>query len=49
MNDFADEVRDDGTLMFVSNDEPVILNIEEELAQVQTCDYCGHYPCGCGG
>jgi hypothetical protein len=49
VTDIADEVRDDGTFVVVANDEPVILNLEEESAKMNGCDYCGHYPCGCGG
>ena len=48
MTDLANEVHDDITLV-VANEEPVILNIEEELARMTECDYCGHFPCGCGG
>jgi len=21
----------------------------EEMAMIRECEYCGHYPCGCGG
>ncbi len=49
VTDIANEVRDDATAVVAANDEPVILNIEEESARINGCDFCGHYPCGCGG
>lgn len=29
--------------------EPMVLDFEEEYARLRLCDYCGHFPCGCGG
>ena len=49
VTDIADEVRDDAIAVVAANDEPVILNIEEESARINGCEFCGHYPCGCGG
>lgn len=49
MNDTSNEVRDTATGVFATNDEPVILNLQEESAELKACEYCGHYPCGCGG
>ena len=49
MKDLADELREDPTLVIRADEEPVILNPKEEAPTMQECEYCGHYPCGCGG
>lgn len=49
MNESADETSGDVALMIATLENPVARNPEEETAGVQTCEYCGHCPCGCGG
>lgn len=49
MKDLADEAKDDFALVMLADAEPVMCNPEEEAAGIETCEYCGHYPCGCGG
>ena len=49
VNDLADETKEDLTLAIMDDDRPLVFNPEEEAARTQECEYCGHYPCGCGG
>jgi hypothetical protein len=51
VEDSADETKEDHRLVIVTCESPVILNFnaEEKAAHVKVCEYCGHFPCGCGG
>ncbi len=49
MNDLADEAKQDLAVAIIADDQPLILNPEEEKAEMKVCEYCGHCPCGCGG
>lgn len=49
MNHIADQAQDELELAVLDEQEPVILDFEEESARLRICEYCGHFPCGCGG
>jgi hypothetical protein len=49
MEDLADDAKQDLTAVIVTDEKPAILNPEDDAARTQECEYCGHYPCGCGG
>ena len=53
MTDPTDEAMGDLTLATVADemadDKSAILDLEEEAATMRRCEYCGCYPCGCGG
>lgn len=49
MNHVAEQTQDDLEVVILDEQEPVILDFEEEAARLQVCEYCGHLPCGCGG
>ena len=49
VKDLADEAKEDVALAIIGDDQPVTLDSQEEAARMQECEYCGHYPRGCGG
>ncbi len=49
MKDLADEAKDDLTVVVVPDSKPASLDPKEEAVIIEACEYCGHYPCGCGG
>jgi hypothetical protein len=55
VRDLADEAKEDLALVTTADGQPVILVREregltsEDEPEMQVCEYCGHYPCGCGG
>ena len=50
MTDVADEVTQDLASMITADDQqPVVVNPDEEAVGVPECEYCGHCPCACGG
>ncbi len=53
MSDLADEAMGDLASVTpvdeTAGDPPVILDFQKEAATMQGCEYCGWYPCGCGG
>jgi hypothetical protein len=49
MTDVADEATQDLASVITADDQPVVVSPNEEAVSVQECEYCGHYPCACGG
>ena len=49
VEDVANDAKQDLAAVIVTDDQPVIPIPEEDAAGTQECEYCGHYPCGCGG
>ena len=49
MTDVADEASHDLALVITPDDEPVVVHPDEEAVSMRECEYCGHYPCACGG
>ena len=49
MIDFPNEASEDISSLTMPDYEPLTQDAEEEPARTQECDYCGHFPCGCGG
>lgn len=49
MSDVADEACQDLASLITADDQPIVVNPDEEAAQMQECEYCGHLPCACGG
>jgi hypothetical protein len=47
--DVAHETTRELALVAAADDGPAVLNPREETATARECEYCGHYPCGCGG
>jgi hypothetical protein len=49
MNDVVNEMAHDFELAVLADEEPTILDFEQVAARLETCEYCGCCPCGCGG
>jgi hypothetical protein len=49
VKDLADEPKQDHALALMGDDEPLVVDLDEDAAPVEECEYCGHFPCGCGG
>lgn len=49
MKDVADETTHDAPPVLEADPVPVILHPDDEPTDTQECEYCGHFPCGCGG
>jgi len=49
MGDLALATMADKTADETADDTPAILGLKEEAATMRRCEYCGCYPCGCGG
>ena len=49
VKDLAVEPKEDASPLIMVDEKPAIFSPEEEAAKIEDCQYCGHYPCGCGG
>lgn len=49
MTDLVDDTRETPTTTLEAIALPEVFDPEEETTDVEECQYCGHFPCGCGG
>ncbi len=49
MNNAICEPNEDLAVAILPDGQTTVLDREDETAEINACEYCDRYPCGCGG